>query len=283
VVPLHQDGGQDCRTLWVTLDDVDEASGGMVVVPGCHHQRYPLRLIDPDAPDAIAQYEATMFNGSHHVYEISRSAVVRAAHGQARSHVPAPDAGSPTAAGDNNKSPGACWSAYKLPAGAAAVHHPLLPHCSYPNRTAHRWRRVLILRYQPARSRNAFDRMPAWTRHWQSHRLFLKRSYLLCGSLDGVRSERDAADGGIELEPPVPDQLQYRDAEEAVVHGHSGAGPRKRSQKPREPPPARARRRAEKEKSDTSAPPSDGEALLSFWADHVSSARPPKRQRRRMA
>merc|ERR1712032_131765 len=39
---------------------------------------------------------------------------------------------------------------YKLKAGDMAMHHPASPHCSMPNTTKDRWRRIIILRYLPA-------------------------------------------------------------------------------------------------------------------------------------
>ena len=39
---------------------------------------------------------------------------------------------------------------YRLKAGEAAMHHVLIPHRSPPNRSADRWRRVVVLRYMSA-------------------------------------------------------------------------------------------------------------------------------------
>jgi len=38
---------------------------------------------------------------------------------------------------------------YRFPAGGMAIHHTMIPHTSFPNRSG-RWRRVLVLRYMAA-------------------------------------------------------------------------------------------------------------------------------------
>ncbi|EOD34416.1 hypothetical protein EMIHUDRAFT_252909, partial [Emiliania huxleyi CCMP1516] len=45
-VPWHVDGDGRCRTVWLPLDDVDEGSGGLMVLPGRHAAgRAPFRRL----------------------------------------------------------------------------------------------------------------------------------------------------------------------------------------------------------------------------------------------
>ena len=169
VVPWHQDGGADCRTLWVAFDDVDARVGGLQVLPGMHTSgRLRLKLIDASAPDAVAQYKATLFNARHHVYGVDFGHAPPTTG--AKSQATAAQALLPAALRPHVKP-------YELPAGSAGMHHPLLPHGSSKNHTAHRWRRVLVLRYQPARGRSDFDKMVSWVPHYRTGRLFLRRTY----------------------------------------------------------------------------------------------------------
>lgn len=180
--PFHQDGGADCRTLWICLDDCDARSGGLRVLPGRHKLgRLPLQLVDADDEEG---YESTLFHARRHVYGVdlarscglhSRKAAERAAH------------------------------AYELPAGSAAIHHPLTPHAAGRNCTAHRWRRAIIMRYQPARRRGEFDKMRGFVQHWRSGIPFLKRSYVVWGTAPAD------ADVGVD---PRGEELQYATSSE---------------------------------------------------------------------
>ena len=220
-VPWHQDGGADCRTLWITLDDVDERVGGLLVRPGMHrHGRLPLRRIDPDARDAIQQYHATVFNAQHHVYGIDTASLAPPQPARSpRRSTPAPvreasrSTPFPELVGSDNRGRAkrgrgqayAVPMAYQLRGGGAAMHHPLLPHASHRNMSAHRWRRVLVLRYQPAAGRTEFDMMPAWVRHWRTGQPFLKRSYLVSGKApaNACAAGRHAPDCGQRAAAPM--------------------------------------------------------------------------------
>ena len=58
-VPAHQDGDARVRTIWITLDHVDQDNGALEVLPGGHHLgRLPLRLVESLEELEAAQYFA---------------------------------------------------------------------------------------------------------------------------------------------------------------------------------------------------------------------------------
>ncbi|XP_063900922.1 uncharacterized protein LOC135120530 [Zophobas morio] len=67
-------------------------------------------------------------------------------------------------------------SSYTLPSGSLEIHHPLLPHCSFPNRTDTP-RRVIILRYQPATEKIYNNPIT----HYKTGEVFSKANYLVRG------------------------------------------------------------------------------------------------------
>ncbi|MDA0660376.1 MAG: phytanoyl-CoA dioxygenase family protein [Planctomycetota bacterium] len=71
---------------------------------------------------------------------------------------------------------------YRLKAGEAAMHHVLIPHRSPPNRSADRWRRVVVLRYMSADGEMGAKQYP----NFRTAQLFDREYILVRGS--GSRS-----------------------------------------------------------------------------------------------
>merc|ERR1712216_821762 len=61
---------------------------------------------------------------------------------------------------------------YELDAGQACVNHPLMPHCSGPNRSSG-WRRALVLRYRQPVIPQTVD----WSNDFRTGLLFGRQSY----------------------------------------------------------------------------------------------------------
>ncbi|EKX46126.1 hypothetical protein GUITHDRAFT_138593 [Guillardia theta CCMP2712] len=156
-VPIHQDGDENVLTLWIALDDVDETNGGLRVLRGGHkYGRLPFQPVKTHAELSDAEY-------------FSRYV------GQDLNARPALTSGFRMSSGPT--SPNSCprmrllsqrerrrgignaslrvfmccrnegMYCYRLKAGGAAMHHPLLPHCSESNMSMDRDRRVIILRF----------------------------------------------------------------------------------------------------------------------------------------
>lgn len=113
-VPWHQDAmewnvkGSFSASIWIPLDDVDDQSGTMSILPGWH-KKGPLPQI-PRAGDARDDFDADI---------------------------------DPKALPENLDE---MTVTYHLKAGQPAIHHVMMPHNSTPNRSD-RWRRVMIFRY----------------------------------------------------------------------------------------------------------------------------------------
>jgi hypothetical protein len=117
VVPAHQDGDGNVRTVWITLDAVDKSNGALEVLPGGHRLgRLPLRHVR-----SLDELEAAQYFARNNVYQIDLSQAPRQR----------------------------AFYTYRLPAGGAAMHHSLTPHRSTAN-TSQRDRRVIILRFMSA-------------------------------------------------------------------------------------------------------------------------------------
>ena len=65
-----------------------------------------------------------------------------------------------------------------MQAGGLECHHPSTPHGSLPNTSAGRWRRAIIMRFQPASE----PLEAGLLRHWQTGEQFRKANYLVHGS-----------------------------------------------------------------------------------------------------
>lgn len=153
-VPWHHDG-ERCRTVWLPLDDVDERSGGLLVLPGRHKSgRTTFRKLR-----SKADVTAFSFFSRYSLYEVDvggakrqpwavqppqRKRRLAGAAGGARRTASTSRRTAPAAARDaSSESP----TAYQMPAGGLALHHPQLPHCSGPNQSD-KQRRVIIMRFQ---------------------------------------------------------------------------------------------------------------------------------------
>ena len=170
-VPWHQDG-QIIRTLWICLDDVDETNGGLVVKPGWH-TRGNLRKRVAEHPEQCLQGTAQYAPGQ--ASKPQPGALLKEIDIDAY----CPEGGR------------AEWESgtvqYRLKAGDCAMHHPSVPHRSLPNASADAWRRIIILRYLPAR----FPRPAArFHQHWESAVLFEKESFLVSGDDVGAQGMR---------------------------------------------------------------------------------------------
>ena len=113
-VPWHQDGvewtnvnGDFGASVWIALDDVDQASGTMAVIPGWH---------------AKGELPRIRHTEEHNVFKWDMDS----------SELPA-----------NLEE---IKVSYNLKAGQAAIHHVMMPHESGPNET-HHWRRAIVFRY----------------------------------------------------------------------------------------------------------------------------------------
>jgi ectoine hydroxylase-related dioxygenase (phytanoyl-CoA dioxygenase family) len=127
------------RTVWIAIDDVDALNGGLCILPRRHRSgRLPLRRLKPDTP--AAELERRIALAGHYVFECDLEA-----------------AGAP---------PGEVHQ-YTIRAGGMAMHHPLTPHCSGPNASEHRERRVVILRYMAEGEPHEPGRLPCY-RHGSS-------------------------------------------------------------------------------------------------------------------
>jgi hypothetical protein len=141
VVPLHQDGDAKVRTIWICLDAVDQDNGALQVVPGGHLLgRLPLRRVNTVDELTEAQYFAR-----NNVFQVDltgqraagSSACERGDEARRKSHGSEGEEGN--GGGAFSESDGAAGLrggglyTYKLPAGGAAMHHPLTPHCSPAN------------------------------------------------------------------------------------------------------------------------------------------------------
>eukprot|EP00124_Ichthyophonus_hoferi_P002061 Ihof_evm3s128 gene=Ihof_evmTU3s128 len=144
-IPWHQDGEQ-CLTVWIPLDDIEEANGGLIVKPGWHtRERMKYKHVKTEK-----EYEDAVFNMQHSVFEIDL--------------------------GMSEEEFTKDAIEYQLPAGALTMHHPGLPHCSHPNRT-NRHRRVIILRYQPSTEPLTQNRLI----HYVTGEEFKKCNYVVRG------------------------------------------------------------------------------------------------------
>lgn len=120
-----------------------DRTGALRVLPGMHkHGRLPFRHLDPS--DDLTAFE---FFHQYHLYETCIRGLT------------------------------ATPTTLSLPAGGVEIHNPALPHSSGPNRSRHRWRRALVLRYQPATE----PLVSGDIRHWRSGRSFSKLNYLVRG------------------------------------------------------------------------------------------------------
>lgn len=145
LVPWHQDG-ERCRTVWIPLDRVTPAGGGMHVQPGWHKLgRLPFRRVSSGV-----DVERAEFFMQHHLFEV------------------APPPGRKLGVGS---------VAQRMPPGALEIHHPSLPHMSLKNRSRS-WRRALLLRYQPLSEPLAAGTIV----HWRDGSRFTKANYLVCGT-----------------------------------------------------------------------------------------------------
>lgn len=134
--------GKRCRKVWLPLDDVDEGSGGLMVLPGRHAAgRAPFRRLRTASDVATFR-----FYHKYSLYEVDVSQAQRRPWAVRKSRRRRRAA--PTAAAGGRADPAApAPVAYEMPAGGLSLHHPLLPHCSGPNRSS-RPRRVIIMRFQ---------------------------------------------------------------------------------------------------------------------------------------
>ena len=148
-VPLHQDGDAKVRTIWICLDDVDQKNGALQVVPGGHLLgRLPLRRVSTVDELTEAQYFArnNVFQvdltgqraaGSSAPSGCGSSRCERGGKARRKSH--GSEGEEEHEGGAISESDGAAGRrggglyTYKLPAGGAAMHHPLTPHCSPAN------------------------------------------------------------------------------------------------------------------------------------------------------
>ena len=159
VVPLHQDGDAKVRTIWICLDAVDEENGALQVVPGGHLLgRLPLRRVK-----TVEELHEAEYFARNNVFQVDLAAG-QAAEGSS--------SGSGSGSGKGGRgeearrtslrhgcedeerggeaarrAPGSALCdadeavgrrggglyTYRLPAGGAAMHHPLTPHCSPAN------------------------------------------------------------------------------------------------------------------------------------------------------
>jgi hypothetical protein len=94
--------------------------------------------------------------------------------------------------------------AYNLPAGSLEIHHPLIPHCSPPNTSHDRSRRVIIMRYQLAsepqsglmsiiQAKHLAQQIcvtpGGFVQHWQHDIEFVKYDYVVAGVVKGKQRE----------------------------------------------------------------------------------------------
>eukprot|EP00939_MAST-03C_sp_MAST-3C-sp1_P001325 g1325.t1 len=178
IIPWHQDG-QIIRTFWICLDDVDEENGTLILKPGWHTLgSMKVKKIENQSDYLEGKPQFSMKDG-----EISLSVT------KPRVPLNVIDVDHYCEGGLEEFEKDIVQ--YRLRAGDAAMHHPSLPHMSMPNRSRSRWRRILILRYLPAKfpkPRGKFHQ------HVFTAKLFEKNSYLVSG--------RDVAKQGL-LKAPV--------------------------------------------------------------------------------
>mmetsp|Transcript_20535 Transcript_20535/g.68814 ORF Transcript_20535/g.68814 Transcript_20535/m.68814 type:complete len:230 (-) Transcript_20535:561-1250(-) len=160
-VPIHQDGDENVLTLWIALDDVDETNGGLRVLRGGHkYGRLPFQPVKTHAELSDAEYFSR--------YNVFRADVSKLLP----SHAPLVS----TRATQRNEG----MYCYRLKAGGAAMHHPLLPHCSESNMSMDRDRRVIILRFMSGVIQEKEDVI----QHWDGSTTFTRRAFpLTCTSV----------------------------------------------------------------------------------------------------
>ena len=73
----------------------------------------------------------------------------------------------------------------EMEAGGLECHHPSTPHGSLPNSSAGRWRRAIIMRFQPASE----PLEAGLLRHWQTGEQFRKVNYLVLGTHPGLDAD----------------------------------------------------------------------------------------------
>eukprot|EP00041_Stephanoeca_diplocostata_P009296 m.143000 g.143000 ORF g.143000 m.143000 type:complete len:302 (+) comp17682_c0_seq5:405-1310(+) len=135
-VPLHQDG-ERCRTVWIPLDDANSTTGALRVIPG-GHKKGRLRFKKVESPADVAQFE---FFHQYHLYACDVTDGKRGECDVTDVH--------------NTR-------VVEVPAGGMEIHHPSLPHGSDPNYSSDSWRRVIIMRYQPASEPLAGGSLTDW-------------------------------------------------------------------------------------------------------------------------
>ena len=93
-VPWHVDGDGRCRTVWLPLDDVDEGSGGLMVLPGRHAAgRAPFRRLRTASDVATFRfyhkyslYEVDVSQAQRRPWAVRKSRRRRRAGGLIRRH-----------------------------------------------------------------------------------------------------------------------------------------------------------------------------------------------------
>lgn len=169
-VPWHQDG-ERCRTVWIPLDDIDETVGGLHMLPGAYKLgRLKLRKVKTKQ-----DIDRFVFFDGYCLYES--------------------DLGN-----DIDVAPVFC----KMQAGALECHHPATPHCSYPNNSLHRWRRAIILRYQPSTEPLETGSL----KHWRTQERIQKANYLVRGNHEDVKNHKQSSNDG--NAPKIIDVTNYK-------------------------------------------------------------------------
>jgi len=150
-VPWHQDG-ERCRTVWITLDDVDQENGALRMMPGVFQQgRRRFAPIKTD--DDLESYDF------FHKYSLYTTDV------------------------DPQRN---LISTCTMKAGGLEIHNPLTPHSSRPNLSKTRTRRAIIMRYQPASE----PLQGGSLKHYRDGSEFGKMNYLVRGSHPAVEAAR---------------------------------------------------------------------------------------------
>lgn len=178
IVPWHQDG-QILRTLWICLDDVDEENGTLHLKPRWQHLG-PMEV--KRIPEKRDEYLAGKPQFSIKDGDIStsvRKPVIPLNEIDFEHYCPG---GLEEFEKDTIQ--------YRLKAGDCAMHHPSLPHKSMPNLSKTRWRRIIILRYLPAKFKKPEGK---FHQNVFTAELFEKHSYLVSG--------RDRAKQGFRTRP----------------------------------------------------------------------------------